>query len=174
MRRVTIVLAGLVVGAGILLVWLVARPTGDPAKPRIAEDGSYLVGTIPDDDRSVRTATEVLSTALSYDYRKLGDGMDTATRQMTDSFAKEFRATFDKTAGKMAPQEHAVSKSLVRGAGLVDSDGDHATCLVFLDQLLLASEDKAAKAPITVSKNRVLVKLKKDDGAWQVDGIEPF
>ena len=172
--RVTVVLASLVVLAAILLVWLVARPTGDPVKPRIAEDGSYVVGTIPDGERPVRTATEVLSTALSYDYRTLGDGMDTATQQMTDSFAEEFRATFDKTAGKMAPEEQAVSVSLVRGAGLVESNEDHATCLVFLDQLLVASKDKASKAPITASKNRVLVTLRKEDGDWKVDGIEPF
>lgn len=174
MRPVTVVLASLVVLAAILLVWLVARPTDEPVKPRVAEDGSYLVGTIPDDERAVRTATEVLSTALSYDYRTLGDRMGTATRQMTDSFAKEFRATFDNTAGKMAPGERAVSVSLVRGAGLVESDEDRATCLVFLDQLLVASKDKASKAPITVSKNRVLVTLRKEDGDWKVDGIEPF
>lgn len=174
MRRVTVALVSLVVAAVILLVWLVARPTDDPVKPRIAEDGSYVVGTIPDGERSVRTATEVLSTALSYDYRTLGDGTDTATRQMTDAFAKEFRATFDKTAGKMAPQEQAVSRSLVRGAGLIESDDDRATCLVFLDQLLVASKDKASKAPITVSKNRVLVTLRKEGGDWLVDGIEPF
>ncbi|KAA1427811.1 hypothetical protein [Nocardioides antri] len=174
MKRVTAVLAGLVVLAAILLAWLVARPASDPVKPRIGEDGTYAVGTIPGDERAVRTATEVLSAALSYDYRTLEDGMDTATRQMTDSFATEFRATFDKTAGKLAPKEQAVSRSLVRGAGLVESDEDHATCVVFLDQVLVESKDRAGKAPITVSKNRVLVTLRKEDGDWKVDGIEPF
>jgi hypothetical protein len=71
MKRVTAVLAGLVVLAAIFLGWLVARPADDAVKPRIGEDGSYAVGTMPGDERAVQTATEVLSAALSYDYRIL-------------------------------------------------------------------------------------------------------
>lgn len=174
MRRPTVILTSLVVLAAVLLGWLVARPGSDPVEPRIAEDGSYVVGTIPDGESAVRTATDVLATALSYDFRRLDEGMAAAKRQMTDSFAAEFGSTFAKTAGVMAPKEQALSKSLVRAAGLVESGDDRVTCLLFLDQVLVASKDMTSKTPITVSKNRVLVTLRKEDGDWKVDGIEPF
>jgi hypothetical protein len=174
MRRVTVVLAGLVVVAATLLGWLIARPTGEPVKPRVAGDGSYAVGTIPGDEGAVKTAAEVLTQALSYDFRSLAEGRGVATKKMTDSFAAEFRSTFDRTAGSMAQEERAVSRSLVRGSGLVELTEDHITCLVFVDQVLVASKDMTSKAPVTVSKNRVLVTLRKEDSAWKVDGIEPF
>lgn len=174
MKRLTSVLAGLVVIAAIVLVWLVMRPADDLTEPRIAKDGTYHVGTATGDEEAVEVATEVLTAALSYDYRKLAEPADSATRGMTASFAKEFRETFDKTAGRMAPEEKAVSQSLVRGAGLIEDDDDHAVCLVFLDQLLVSSKDKPGTTPVTVSKNRVRVELEKVDGDWKVSGIEPF
>jgi hypothetical protein len=51
----------------------------------------------------------------------------------------------------MATANRAVTKTLVRGAGLIDSSADQARCLVFVDQLLVS----AAPAPAPKSAGRI-------------------
>jgi hypothetical protein len=46
--------------------------------------------------------------------------------------------------------------------------------LVYLDQVLLASTDRKASDPLKVSQNRVHVTLRRINGHWLVDDIEPF
>jgi hypothetical protein len=174
MRRLSVVLTGLIVAAAILLVWLVTQPVQAAVEPKVGNDGTYVVGTVPRGQDAVEVAVEVLPAALSFDYRRLNDERKVVDERMTESFGREFRATFDKTAGRMAKKERAVSRAVVRGAGLVEANGDRATCLVFLDQLSIAAQAAKDKAPVAVSKSRVLVKLVHEDGAWKVDGIDPF
>ena len=94
---------------------------------------------------------------------------------MTDTFGKRFSSDFNKLARPRAVQKKAVTSALVRGAGLVRLEGDdEAFCLVYVNQVLLETKSLGKKKPIDVSQNRVLVGLKKVDGDWLVDSIQPF
>ncbi len=176
MRRLTAALLALVLAAAGVLVWLVTRPTPHVVRPAVSAEGGYRVGTLPGhDDAPVAAAVEALPLALGYDYRTLETGLSKATGRMTPGFAREFRHIFEGSAGRLAEQEQATTQALVRGAGLVRLDGSSATCIVFVDQLLVSSKSQTdAQAAAQISQNRVVVKLRHLDGKWLVDGIDPF
>lgn len=175
--RLRTVLAVLVVVAAILTGFLATRDAPAVIKPAVAEDGTYRTGSLPDDDAeaAVEVAARVVPAALSYDFRTLDKGLADAMKLMTKSFAAEFKETFDKTARPLAMRKRAVTRAMVRGAGLVRMDGnDSATCLVYLDQLLVSSEDSESSTPPTIQQSRVIVLLRREGGTWKVDGIDPF
>ena len=176
-RRVLVaVLVALVVAAAALTWWVASRPAPSDVRPAVGQDGSYTVGTIPGDGRAaVKAAARSLPVALSYDYRTLDAGLAKATKAMTSSFANEFRATFDKTARPLATSSQAVTSASVRGAGLVRVAGDRAVVLAYVDQVLVSSKDSKDKgSPVKLSQNRVKVELRRVDGTWKIDAINPF
>ncbi|RYJ05076.1 MAG: hypothetical protein EON52_13460 [Actinomycetales bacterium] len=145
--------------------------------PGVQADGSYQVGTVPDRDAAaaLKAAVETLPVAVSFDYRSLDASLAKATAGMTPRFATEFRRIFDGTTRAKALKEETIQSSLVRGAGVVGSvEDDRVTCLVYLNQVLVASKLKKADSPLKVLQNRVRVRMQKVDGVWKVDGIEPF
>jgi hypothetical protein len=175
--RITRVLAVCIAVATVLTVALAggSKPQSIPAK--VDADGRFIVGTIPDKDarEALQAAVDAVPAALSYDYRSLERGLDAATAMMTPSFAKQFRATFESSAARKAPGQQAVTSALVRGAGFVRKDDSGLVrCLVFVDQVLLSGKGRKESDPVKASRNRLLVDLRKEDGTWKVDGIEPF
>ncbi|MCX6398160.1 MAG: hypothetical protein NTV23_16860 [Propionibacteriales bacterium] len=144
--------------------------------PGVQADGSYQLGTLPDaeDAAALKAAVEALPVAVSYDYRSLDASLTKATGAMTAGFASEFRRIFDGATRAKARTEQAITSALVRGAGVVSSDRGTVTCLVYLDQVLVASKFKKKGSPLKVTQNSVRVRMEKVDGAWKVAGIEPF
>lgn len=176
-KRLTVALvAAALFGAGL-------TACGDKDEPRavttpgVQVDGSYQVGTLPDPDAAaaLKVAVETLPAAVSFDYRSLDAALTKATALMTPGFATEFRRIFDATTRAKALREETIQSSLVRGAGVVDEiRDDRVTCLVYLNQVLVASKKKKPGSRLKVVQNRVRVRLLKVDGTWKVDGIEPF
>jgi len=177
-RRLLIaVLAVLLAGSAAVTVAVLNPDEPKTVVPDVLKDGRYRVGTIGDDDAeaAVRAAAATLPVALSYDYRSLDKSLDAATARMTPAFAAKFRDTFEKTTRTMAVDKKAITSALVRAAGIVGSvQDDKATVLVYLDQVLVSSKAKKASDPLKVSQNRVHVSLRKVDGKWRVNDIEPF
>lgn len=153
-----------------------AAPSG-AVTPGVQIDGSYQVGTLPDPDAAaaLKVAVDTLPLAVSFDYRSLDSSLTQATAAMTPKFAADFRRIFEATTRAKAIRERTIQSSLVRGAGVVDTVRDgRVTCLVYLNQVLVASKFKKPNSALTVLQNRVRVRMQKVDGAWKVDGIEPF
>lgn len=179
-RRLLVgVLAVLILGAGGVTAWLATRPEPDSHRPEISkEDATYHPGSLPSDagEDAVKAASRTMELALALDYRKLDEGLSDAMKRMTDTFGTRFSSDFNKLARPRAVKKKAITSALVRGAGLVRLEGDdEAFCLVYVNQVLLETRSMGKKAkPIDVSQNRVLVGLKKVDGDWLVDSIQPF
>ena len=175
-RRLSVLLAVLVLASAALTGWLATRSEPSGTEPGVTDDGSYTVGTIPDDDGqlAVLAAAETIPLALTYDYRSLDEGLTDAMSHMTSSFAAEFEDTFRKTAAELATEKKAVTRALVRAAGLVEAKEGSATCLVYVDQVLVSSAGQKDDKPVRVSQNRVVVTLTLEGDEWKVDGIEPF
>lgn len=176
MKRLTIALTLLVLLAGAFTAWVATRPTPTYNEPTADKDGTYVVGSLPEDGEGpVRACADGLATALSYDHRSLDDDLDRAAALMTDDFATRFRDTFKRTTGADARAKKIVTRAIVRGAGLVTSDDDKAECLAFLDQILVRSTgiDQGVD-PMKISQNRVTVILSEQDDRWLVDDIRPF
>jgi hypothetical protein len=145
--------------------------------PGVQSDGNYRLGTMPTSDSAaaVKAAVAALPVALSYDYRTLDASLKKATALMTPAFATKFADTFKSTTVAMATEKKAITTALVRAAGIVGSiDNGRALVLIYLDQVLVSSKDKKASDPLKVSQNSVHVSLRKIDGKWKVDDIEPF
>lgn len=180
----TATLLVLVLAAAGLTGWLaVDEPDNSGPSSTVAagdvvptiKDGVYVVGSIPDPDArdALLVAVGAVPVALSYDYRSLDKSLASATAMMTDAFATEYREIFDKTTRKMAVDKEAVTTTLVRAAGVATAiEDDSVTCLVYLDQFLLAS--KGQKPAKSYTAARVHVSLTKVDGTWKVSAIEPF
>ncbi len=180
----TAVLLVLVLAASGLTGWLALddpAPTatatvasGDGVVPTI-KDGVYSVGSIPDPEAkaALQAAVDAVPAALSYDYRSLDESLASATAMMTEGFAAEYSEIFDTTTRAMAEDKEAITTTLVRAAGVVTAvEDDAVTCLVYLDQFLLASKGQKPSKSYTAA--RVHVTLEKVDGAWKVSDLEPF
>lgn len=183
-RTLIAVLTTLVVAAAALTGWLLvdepdtAGPTstvsGQAVLPTI-KDGLYLVGSLPDADAhaALEVAVDAVPAALSYDYRSLDASLKSAVALMTEEFGAEYRDIFDRTTRGVATEEQAVTTTLVRAAGVATPiKDDTVTCLVYLDQFLLASKGKDPSKSYTAARAHVL--LEKVDGLWKVADIEPF
>lgn len=177
-RRIVIaVLAVLVVAAAAGTWYLANQPAPADVRPAVAKDGTYTPGSIPSDAgaAAVRMAIDEVPKALSYDYRSLDRNLAEATEGMTPEFTNTFTDTFNRVVKPMATENKAVTQALVRGAGLANLSDDEttATCVLFVDQLLVTSKRKSGVEP-QVGKERVRVTLNNADGTWQIDDIQPF
>ena len=177
-RSVLLVLSLLaLLAAGTFVVLRATAPDPTYRSPRSGDtSAAYRPGTVSDDlDGATETAVKALPLALGYDYRSLRKGLDRATALMSDGFAAEFRRTFNGSAAKLATSKKAVTRATVRAAGIVRASDKEATCLVYVDQVLVSSATlKDTEAPVRVSQNRVLVGLVRSGGGWKVDSIRPF
>jgi len=183
-RTLVAVLTVLVLAASGLTGWLAvdepdtsgpsSTATGDGVEPTI-KDGVYGVGSIPDPDAkaALQAAVDAVPAALSYDFRSLDKSLASATALMTNAFGAEYREIFDRTTRQRATAEEAITTTLVRAAGVTTAiKDDKVTCLVYLDQFLLASKGKKPAKSYTAA--RVHVQLEKVDGTWKVADLEPF
>jgi len=180
-RAVLGVLTALAVAAAGCTGYLALRPAPPNVVPTVAEDGSYVSGSLPtaDQARIVASAVRAVPDLLSYDYRSLAATPDRARPYLTREFAAEYQQTFQAAVVPMATANHAVTKALVRGAGVIDSSADQARCLVFVDQLLVSAAAPPAPpapgaAPTPVTQSRVMVNLTRRDDTWLVAGLTPF
>ena len=97
-RSVLLALSLLALVAAIAFVVIrETTPEVDARSPRSSDSSAgYRPGTVdPDLDGATEVAVEALPLALGYDYRTLAKGLDRATALMSDSFASEFRRTFE-------------------------------------------------------------------------------
>jgi len=176
------VLAGLAVVLAVVAsvaLWVAPGPSAQPrTHAPVSSDATtgYEPGTVPGDDGgAVVAAARALPLALGYDYRSLRRDLDRATDLMTDDFGVEFRRTFQDSAGRLARTQRAVTSATVRAAGLVRADKERASCLVYVDQVLVSSSTmRDTDAPVRVTQSRVLVGLRREHDRWLVDSIAPF
>lgn len=178
-RRIDLVLLALVLVAAGALVWaLTLDEPGEGTRPDVnQDDGTYTVGSVPDDDAhdAVVAAVETAEVALGWDYRTLDEGLADATARMTDELVdgpQGFKATFNKITRPRAKANKAVVDALVRGAGEVRTSDGRVTVLLFVDQVVVDRKTaKNPKLPYEVVANRVYMDLEKVDGEWLVDEI---
>ena len=177
-RSVLLVLCVLaLLAAGAFVAIRETTPDETLRSPRSGDTSAgYRPGTVSADlDGATQTAVDVLPLALGYDYRSLSTGLRRATALMSPSFAQEFRRTFNGSAARLARSKKAVTRATVRAAGVVRASDQEATCLVYVDQVLVSSATlKDTEAPVRVSQNRVLVGLVRSGDRWKVDSIRPF
>lgn len=179
-RRITAaVLAVLVVLAAAGTWYLATRPGPADVQPTVSQQGDYTPGSIPSQPgaAAVRAAVDTVPRILSYDYRTLDKHVGSVKGAMTPEFTATFTETFTSAVKPMATENKAVTKALVRGAGIasMSEDDSQADLLLFVDQVLVTSKGRNSEAAQPrVGQERVAVTMRNVNGTWLVDDIRPF
>lgn len=122
-------------------------------------------------DKTAPAAAEAAAAAiLAYDYKSLDADADTATRYMTDDFAKQYMETFTKVVKPAAQENRAKVTATVLASATVRATPDTARVIVFVDQATTSAKTQRPKLAL----NRVEMSMVKAGGTWLVDDISSY
>ncbi|MGB7051510.1 MAG: hypothetical protein WBG41_08080 [Acidimicrobiales bacterium] len=102
----------------------------------------------------------------SYNYRDLNHDFATVAANSTPSFRRSFTESSDALKSTLT-QYHATAKATVVSAGLVSASTSRALVLIFLDQQIANSTQKAA----TTDRSQVEITLVSSGGRWLIDQV---
>jgi Mce-associated membrane protein len=102
----------------------------------------------------------------SYNYRDLDHDFATVAASSTPSFRRSFTESSDALKSTLT-QYHATAKASVVSAGLVSASTSRAVALVFLNQQIANSTQKAA----TTDRSQVEITLVRSGGRWLIDQV---
>jgi len=185
-RLVLAALTVLVLAAAGSTTYLAFRPSRPNLVPTVSEDGVYTPGSLSTAGATaaVASAAQAVPTLLSYDYRTLNDTIAHARPFLAPAFVQEYEQTFEDSVVPVAAEKHAVTKAMVRAAGLIDISGEKARCLVFVDQVLVSTTmgdlatasapNAGPAAPTRIAQSRVQVSLSELEGKWLITGLAPL
>jgi hypothetical protein len=171
-------LLGLVI-AGLATFAALDRPAHQAdVKPAVAADGTYTAGTTANvsSTQALAAATRALPQILAYDYRHLADNESSAAKLATTSFAATYKKSFDTAVKAEALRQQAITRALVRAAGVITTGGGGSSvrCLFYVDQLVVNSSSGHTAAATRINQSRVAVTMRRVDGVWLVDNVSPF
>lgn len=122
-------------------------------------------------EKTAPAAAEAAAAAiLAYDYKSLDADADTATRYMTDGFAKKYMDTFTKVVKPAAQENRAKVTATVLASAAVRATPDTARVVVFVDQATTSAKTQRPKLAL----NRVEMSMVKAGGTWLVDDISSY
>lgn len=153
-----VVLAGLLVGLG---VWFQSR----------ADDVHYnqaLVDSAGTTEVAGQTR-EAIEKAFSYNFADVSATEKAANELLVGKAQCQYNAIFDPVR-KLAPEQKLVVTVKAVSSGVTTLDGDHATVLLFLDQVTTRTTDNQSGGGIAMMR----VSARKVDGRWKVDNMEMF
>ena len=119
-------------------------------------------------DAALAAARSSAATILSYDYRHLDADFATAAALTTGSFRTDYQATTTKSVAQLATQTKAVVVAKVVAGGVVASNSDRVTVLLFVNQTTTSNRLTAAKTDL----NRVQMTMTRSGSRWLVSGLK--
>ncbi|GAB2995143.1 hypothetical protein [Saccharothrix stipae] len=153
-----VVVAGLLVALG---VWFQSR----------ADDVHYnqaLVDSAGTTEVAGQTR-EAIEKAFSYNFADVAATEKAANELLVGKAQCQYNAIFDPVR-KLAPEQKLVVTVKAVSSGVTTLDGDHATVLLFLDQVTTRTTDNQSGGGIAMMR----VSARKVDGRWKVDNMEMF
>jgi Mce-associated membrane protein len=102
----------------------------------------------------------------SYDYRHLAQDFGAVEHEATASFRRSFIKSSDALT-KVLTQYHATAKATVLSAGLVSLSSTAAVVILFVNQTVA---NTAQKAP-TTDDSRIKVTLDRSGGRWLISNL---
>jgi Mce-associated membrane protein len=155
-----IVLAVVAVGAVIALVVTLLQ-LGNESSQVSSENALEAART------SAMSAAKTYSIELaSYDYRQLTEDFGLVLSHSTPSFRKTFSQSSDALEPTLA-KYHATAAAKVVAEGLVSSSTTQAVVLVFLDQTVTNSTQKAP----TTDRSQIEITLVGTPGSWLINQV---
>ncbi|HWJ80783.1 MAG TPA: hypothetical protein VNS55_00995 [Nocardioides sp.] len=135
----------------------------------IATGQLWLHGQRADDDRAdqVREAADRAVTAvLSYDYRRLDQGVADTTPLLTGDALAQYEEV-QRPLARTAPKLHAVVSAEVKTSTVLEADDDSARLLLFVDQV---SSSRKLTQP-QLDQSRVVVTMQRKGDDWLVSSL---
>lgn len=166
-RRAGVVLAVLVVVAGLALVWLVR--VGSPGTTAVtsAESADATVASQAVKQEVREVAAEAATRAYSYSWDTLAEDKAQARALMTTAMQARYDRTMAGT-GTAGRRERTVVSAEVVDSALVTATPTAARVLVFVNR---RTTGRGLEEPL-LDLDRVLVSLEDVDGEWKVSGLD--
>ncbi len=145
-----------------------AQGLGPDARADIAvrDTREMIVSTNGAKRAGLVAATEAVELILSFDHRHLEEDVARAAQRQTGTQRERYLATMEALAEDAAERRTRVVARVV-GAGAVTATAHDVKALLFVDQ---TTRRRDLEVPRT-ARNRVLVTLHRDEGAWSVVGL---
>ncbi len=121
----------------------------------------------PDEVRSAQSAAEqAIVPVLSYDYRTLEEGAETARSYLTEGYRADYDQLFAVIADN-APRTKAVVRTEVIATSVVRTSPDAVEVLLFVNR---PTTNEQVTEPV-VYRDQVTVTMVLTDGEWLVDDL---
>jgi len=149
------------IGAGVVLVLALVT---------IVAGQWWLYAQRADDHRDAQirdTAETAVTLVLSYDYRRLEDGMRD-TKPLLTGDARTDYLEVEKPLLHSAPRIKAVVQATVKATSVLESDDDSARVLLFVDQT--STSTKLTQPQL--DQSRVLVTMTKAHDTWLISTLK--
>lgn len=166
-RRAGVVLAVLVVVAGVALVWLVREASPGTTVVTSAESADATVASQAVKQEVRDVAAEAATRAYSYSWDTLAEDKAQARALMTTAMQTRYDRTMAGT-GTTGQRERTVVSAEVVDTALVTATPTAARVLVFVNQ---RTTGRGLEEPL-LDLDRVLVSLEDVDGEWKVSELD--
>jgi Mce-associated membrane protein len=158
-RRISLVLAGLLVVALVTCIGL-------------AISRSHSAARIEADEAASRAAGRVVVNWLTYDYRTYRDDMSWVSTSGTPKFNKEFSAAaLEGMRKRIIGPRQLVSRGRVVNSAATAKDGDHVKVLLFTDQTLTDKQIRKDRSAPLHARSGVELSMVRVGGTWLVDDM---
>lgn len=117
---------------------------------------------------SVRAASDITMTLLSYKPETVQKDLETARNRLTGSFLDAYTQLTNDVVIPGSQQKQIAATATVPAAASVRATADHAVVLLFVNQSVTIGKD----AP-TSTASSVRVTLDRVDGQWRISQFEP-
>ena len=119
-------------------------------------------------DDAVQAARAHAQDLLSYDYRSLDSDFQRGLAATTGGFHTQYQQTTSRLVRPQATQQKVIVQAAVMNAGLISTDGDGASVLLFVDRVTT----KAGQKKPTFNQDRVRMSMTKVNGKWLVAKLD--
>jgi hypothetical protein len=167
-RRAALVLAVLVAGAAVVLVWLVRdSDVAGASEVTSAEAPSATVVSTSVKETVREVASDAATRAYSYAWDTLDEDRSEARGLMTEPMQRRYDRTMAGVTTS-SRRDHTVVSADVVETGLVSATSSQARVLVFVNQR--TSSDSLSEPRLDL--DRVLVTLERVDDGWRLADLD--
>ncbi len=167
-RRLIVGLGALVLGAAVVLGWLVLGAGDDPAagvSTAASTEATVASGAVKDDVLEV--ASDAATRVYGYSWETLAEDKADARALLTGDMLDQYDRTMAGVATS-SRRDHTVVTASVVGEALVHASSSYARVLVFVNQSTTSDD---LEEPL-LNLDRVLVTLERDGGGWKVSELD--
>jgi Mce-associated membrane protein len=134
-----------------------------------AAAATYIAG--PSAKAAEAAAAIEVKATLSYNYKTLQADFATALKGLTPAFATTYKQTTAQQVTPLATQNHAISSANVAAGGVSEASANSATVLLFVDQTV---QNTLLTTKARLDRSRIVVDMRRIDGKWLVNHLQPI